>query len=61
MQACCRGAGGGAVARRQQCEHAWRRQRKENDWAGFAPNLEEVVRLSREVATLRPTRSGAPL
>ncbi|MGE6107006.1 carboxypeptidase M32 [Aeromonas sobria] len=36
-----------------RCEHAWRRQRKENDWAGFAPNLEEVVRLSREVASLR--------
>ncbi|MGY3885521.1 carboxypeptidase M32 [Aeromonas aquatica] len=36
-----------------KCEHAWRRQRKENDWAGFAPNLKEVVTLSREVATLR--------
>lgn len=41
-----------------KCEHAWRRQRKENDWAGFAPNLEEVVRLSREVATLRADALG---
>ena len=41
-----------------KCEHAWRRQRKENDWAGFAPNLEEVVRLSREVATLRAEALG---
>lgn len=36
-----------------RCEHAWRRQRQENDWAGFAPNLSEVVRLSRDVARLR--------
>ncbi|WP_429101716.1 carboxypeptidase M32 [Aeromonas rivipollensis] len=41
-----------------KCEHAWRRQRKENDWAGFAPNLEEVVRLSREVASLRAEALG---
>ncbi|ENY73543.1 thermostable carboxypeptidase 1 [Aeromonas diversa CDC 2478-85] len=41
-----------------KCEHAWRRQRKENDWAGFAPNLEEVVRLSREVARLRAEALG---
>lgn len=36
-----------------KCEHAWRSQRKNNDWAGFAPNLKEVVTLSREVARLR--------
>ena len=36
-----------------KCEHAWRSQRKQNDWAGFAPNLKEVVSLSREVASLR--------
>ena len=35
------------------CEHAWRTQRTENDWAGFAPNLTEVVNLSRKVASLR--------
>lgn len=41
-----------------KCEHAWRRQRKENDWAGFAPNLTEVVTLSREVARLRADALG---
>ncbi len=41
-----------------KCEHAWRRQRKENDWAGFAPNLAEVVKLSREVASLRAEALG---
>lgn len=32
------------------CEYAWRTQRRENDWQGFAENLKEVVRLSREKA-----------
>ena len=32
-------SGGGALLAGSKCEHAWRRQRKENDWAGFAPNL----------------------
>lgn len=41
-----------------KCEHAWRSQRKHNDWAGFAPNLEEVVKLSREVARLRAEALG---
>ncbi len=41
-----------------KCEHAWRRQRKENDWAGFAPNLTEVVKLAREVARLRADALG---
>lgn len=40
------------------CEHAWRTQRKNNDWAGFAPNLKEVVRLSREEARIRAEASG---
>ncbi len=30
-----------------RCEHAWRSQRPANDWAGFAVNLEDVVRLTR--------------
>jgi carboxypeptidase Taq len=34
-----------------KCEHAWRTQRPANDWAGFVPNLREVVRLSRDKAT----------
>lgn len=33
-----------------RCEHAWRTQRKANDWKGFLPNLREVVRLAREEA-----------
>lgn len=33
-----------------RCEHAWREQRKANDWAGFLENFRDVVRLSREEA-----------
>jgi carboxypeptidase Taq len=33
-----------------RCEHAWRSQRPANDWAGFAVNLREVLRLARETA-----------
>ncbi len=36
-----------------KCEHAWRTQRKENDWAGFAHNWAAVVELSREEAQIR--------
>lgn len=36
-----------------RCEHAWRTQRKNNDWQGFAPNLKAVVKLAREVAGIR--------
>jgi carboxypeptidase Taq len=35
------------------CEHAWREQRKNNDWVGFKPNLEKVVELAREEAGVR--------
>jgi len=41
-----------------RCEHAWRSQRPANDWQGFAPNLKEVVRLSREEAQLRAQANG---
>ncbi len=41
-----------------RCEHAWRRQRPANDWEGFVDNLREVVRLSREEATLRSQAAG---
>lgn len=41
-----------------RCEHAWRTQRKNNDWQGFAPNLKEVVKLSREEARLRAEAKG---
>lgn len=33
-----------------RCEHAWRTQRPNNDWAGYVENLREVVRLTREEA-----------
>ncbi len=41
-----------------RCEHAWRSQRPDNDWRGFAPNLQEVVRLSREEAAIRADTLG---
>ena len=40
------------------CEHAWRSQRPENDWQGFSKNLEEVLRLTREEASIRAESSG---
>ncbi|MDA5547807.1 carboxypeptidase M32 [Yersinia massiliensis] len=36
-----------------KCEHTWRQQRIANDWQGFAENLREVVKLSREEAAIR--------
>lgn len=36
-----------------KCEHAWRTQRKANDWKGFLPNFEAVVKLAREEAAAR--------
>lgn len=36
-----------------RCENAWRTQRKENDWTGFAKNWQEVVKLSQEEAQIR--------
>ncbi|MFY2508910.1 carboxypeptidase M32 [Vibrio pectenicida] len=36
-----------------KCEHAWRTQRKENDWSGFEKNWAEVVHLSQEEAQIR--------
>lgn len=44
-----------------RCEHAWRVQRKGNDWDGFAENLREVVRLSRQEAKLRSEATGVGL
>ncbi|WP_017349443.1 carboxypeptidase M32 [Pantoea sp. A4] len=41
-----------------RCEHAWRQQRPANDWQGFAANLKDVVRLSREEAQLRAEANG---
>lgn len=41
-----------------KCEHAWREQRKHNDWQGFLPNLQEVVALAREEAAIRAESLG---
>jgi len=41
-----------------RCEHAWRQQRPANDWQGFAANLKEVVKLSREEAEIRAQANG---
>ncbi|MCL1037158.1 carboxypeptidase M32 [Shewanella submarina] len=40
------------------CEHAWREQRKNNDWQGFAPNLTGVIELAREEAQIRAEALG---
>jgi carboxypeptidase Taq len=41
-----------------RCEHAWREQRKNNDWQGFLPNLTEVIQLAREEAAIRAEATG---
>lgn len=41
-----------------RCEHAWRGQRKANDWPGFLANFSEVVKLSREEAQLLSQAQG---
>jgi len=41
-----------------RCEHAWRTQRGANDWEGFAENLKEVVKLTRQEAQLRAQAAG---
>jgi len=41
-----------------RCEHQWRTQRRNNDWAGFLSNLTEVVKLSREEAAVRAAHAG---
>ena len=41
-----------------RCEHAWRAQRRANDWAGFLANFREVMRIAREEAELLSQRLG---
>jgi len=41
-----------------RCEHAWRTQRQQNDWAGFLHNFREVVALSREQAHILSQAQG---
>ena len=41
-----------------RCEHAWRRQRPANDWAGFLENFRPVLALAREEASRLSERTG---
>ncbi|OED44307.1 peptidase M32 [Endozoicomonas sp. (ex Bugula neritina AB1)] len=41
-----------------RCEHAWRAQRPDNDWAGFSKNLTDVVKLTQEEASIRAEQTG---
>jgi len=40
-----------------QCEHGWRTQKTDNDWAGFLVNFKEVVALAREEAQCRQSQN----
>jgi carboxypeptidase Taq len=42
-----------------RCEHAWRTQRKANDWQGFLGNFREVVQLARKEAQLLADATGS--
>ncbi|QTN27553.1 carboxypeptidase M32 [Rhodoferax sp. AJA081-3] len=42
-----------------RCEHAWRTQRKANDWQGFLGNFKEVVTLARREAKLLAEATGS--
>jgi carboxypeptidase Taq len=41
-----------------RCEHAWRRQRPANDWAGYLENLRPVLAIAREQANFLAAESG---
>ena len=41
-----------------RCEHAWRTQRKANDWQGFLGNFREVVMLARKEAKFLADATG---
>ncbi len=41
-----------------RCEHAWRTQRKANDWAGFLVNWKPLVECVRQEATLLAEATG---
>ena len=42
-----------------RCEHAWRTQRKANDWQGFLGNFREVVQLARQEAKFLADATGS--
>jgi carboxypeptidase Taq len=44
-----------------RCEHAWRRQRPANDWAGFLANFRDVVATAREEAQLLSQQAGCAI
>ncbi len=41
-----------------RCEHAWRTQRGNHDWAGFVENFRAVLEVGREEAALLSAQSG---
>ena len=41
-----------------RCEHAWRTQRPQNDWAGFLANFREVLAIAREEARRLAAQQG---
>ena len=41
-----------------RCEHAWRTQRKANDWQGFLGNFRDVVKFARQEARLLADATG---
>ena len=41
-----------------RCEHAWRVQRQQNDWAGFVENFRPLLAVAREEAALLGESSG---
>jgi carboxypeptidase Taq len=41
-----------------RCEHAWREQRRQNDWSGFATHLAPLVELVRQEAGIRAEAQG---
>ena len=55
---CCRKLVEAKSLAGSRCEHARRSQRPANDWTGFADNLREVVRLSRQEAQIRADAGG---
>jgi carboxypeptidase Taq len=41
-----------------RCEHAWRKQRPANDWAGFLDNFRPLLAVAREEAALLSAQTG---
>jgi carboxypeptidase Taq len=41
-----------------RCEHAWRKQRPANDWAGFLDNFRPLLAVAREEAALLAAQTG---